>query len=162
MEHEHLTYPEALKYLAKKFHIEVVEKDQFPTIMSLKDKIVDTIESYLDTHPELRPAPPGESFYFMRSITFILPTPYKASNLTEFWEALQKISLSSLYFHIFEARLRLERKTNDFSTWLEEVMGERQLAAQIASIDPYTYTLEGLRIRISNLVQKRLKELGHA
>ena len=28
MEHEHLTYPEALKYLAKKYHIEVVEKER--------------------------------------------------------------------------------------------------------------------------------------
>jgi DNA primase len=27
MEHEHLTYPEALKYLAKKYHVEVVEKE---------------------------------------------------------------------------------------------------------------------------------------
>ena len=27
MEHEHLTYPEALKFLAKKYHIEVVEKE---------------------------------------------------------------------------------------------------------------------------------------
>ena len=27
MEHEHLAYPEALKYLAKKYHIEVVEKE---------------------------------------------------------------------------------------------------------------------------------------
>ena len=27
MEHEHLTYPEALKYLAKKYHIEIVEKE---------------------------------------------------------------------------------------------------------------------------------------
>ncbi len=27
MEHEHLNYPEALKYLAKKYHIEVVEKE---------------------------------------------------------------------------------------------------------------------------------------
>jgi DNA primase len=27
MEHEHLTFPEALKYLAKKYHIEVVEKE---------------------------------------------------------------------------------------------------------------------------------------
>jgi DNA primase len=27
MEHEHLTYPEALKYLAKKYHIEVIEKE---------------------------------------------------------------------------------------------------------------------------------------
>src|SRR5512138_1601344 len=30
MEHEHLTYPEALKYLAKKYHIEVVEKEMTP------------------------------------------------------------------------------------------------------------------------------------
>ena len=30
MEHEHLTYVEALKYLAKKFHIEVVEKEEAP------------------------------------------------------------------------------------------------------------------------------------
>jgi DNA primase len=27
MEHEHLTYPEALKYLAKKYHIEIIEKE---------------------------------------------------------------------------------------------------------------------------------------
>ncbi|HBC78946.1 MAG TPA: DNA primase, partial [Bacteroidales bacterium] len=30
MEHEHLTYPEALKYLANKYHIEVVEKERSP------------------------------------------------------------------------------------------------------------------------------------
>ncbi len=30
MEHEHLTYPEALKYLAHKYHIEVVEKERSP------------------------------------------------------------------------------------------------------------------------------------
>ena len=28
MEHEHLNWPEALKYLAKKYHIEVVEKER--------------------------------------------------------------------------------------------------------------------------------------
>lgn len=30
MEHEHLTYPEALKYLAKKYNIEIVEKERTP------------------------------------------------------------------------------------------------------------------------------------
>lgn len=30
MEHEHLTYPEALKYLARKYHIEVTEKERSP------------------------------------------------------------------------------------------------------------------------------------
>jgi DNA primase len=30
MEHEHLTYPEALKYLARKYHIDIVEKELTP------------------------------------------------------------------------------------------------------------------------------------
>ena len=30
MDHEHLTYPEALKYLARKYHIEIVEKELTP------------------------------------------------------------------------------------------------------------------------------------
>jgi len=30
MEHEHLTYPEALKFLAKKYHIEIIEKELTP------------------------------------------------------------------------------------------------------------------------------------
>jgi DNA primase len=30
MEHEHFSYPEALKYLAKKYHIEIEEEEQTP------------------------------------------------------------------------------------------------------------------------------------
>jgi len=30
MEHEHMTYPEALRYLANKYHIEIVEKEESP------------------------------------------------------------------------------------------------------------------------------------
>ena len=37
---------------------------------------------------------------------------------------MSKVTISSLYFHIFASRLRLERPTNDFSMWLEEVLGE--------------------------------------
>lgn len=38
MEHEHLTYFEALKYLAKKFHIEIVEKDESPEDVALRNR----------------------------------------------------------------------------------------------------------------------------
>jgi len=38
MEHEHLTYPEALKYLAKKYHIEVEEKEESPEEIRQKNE----------------------------------------------------------------------------------------------------------------------------
>jgi hypothetical protein len=135
---------------------------QTPSISALRDRLVATIENYLNIHPNLRTAPPGEEFYFMSAITFMLPTPYYATNLEEFCSALQKVSLESLYFHVFEARLRLVRGTNDFSLWFRNQLGEEKLAQAIEGLDPYTHTLDSLRGRICAMIQKRLKELNYA
>ena len=37
MEHEHFTYPEAIRYLAKKYHIEIEETDLSPEEKQIKD-----------------------------------------------------------------------------------------------------------------------------
>jgi hypothetical protein len=60
------------------------------------------------------------------------------------------VSNVSLYFHFFEARLRLDRKTNDFSYWLEQ-QGARDLAGAIDRLDPYIMTLDELRSRIVDI-----------
>jgi hypothetical protein len=86
----------------------------------------------------------GEEFHFMSCRTFILPTPYEAHSLREFREIIQKVSIDSIYYHVFEARLRLEKGDNDFSDWFED-LGEAKLAYEISRLDPYTFTLEGLR-----------------
>ena len=85
--------------------------------------------------------------------TFILPTPYVAHDLEEFKEILKKITRSSLYFHIFEARMRLKNTDNDFSRWLRG-LGKERFAAEISRLDPYTYTLEGLREEIISIISK--------
>jgi hypothetical protein len=139
-----------------------IDAIQFSTIRSLQEKLISTIETYLEKNPNLRTAPSGEEFNFMSSITFILPTPYTAHNLQEFYDDLDRISIHSLYFHIFEARLRLGRRTNDFSLWFEKSLREDKLAQTIAGLDPYTYTLEGLRQHLRRLIHKRLEELGYA
>lgn len=129
---------------------------QFNKIRDLREKFISTIEKYLKRNPVFREAPADSEFYFMKSVTFIIPTQYSANNLAEFLQALKKISIHSLYFHIFEARLRLEKGNNDFSNWLEIELKETELAKVIAKLDPYTQTLESLRQKIINLVERRL------
>lgn len=135
-----------------------IDTIQFPTIRSLREEIVKTIEDYLKERlsAKMKFATEGEEFHFIKSISFILPTPYIACDLAEFGEILKKITIDSIYFHIFESRLRLERQTNDFSTWIEECLGDEELADKIKRLDPYTYTLEDLRGKIISLVEKRI------
>lgn len=130
---------------------------QFSTISSLKAKIRDVIREYLLNKPAERVAPEGREFHFIKSISVVLPTPYVAHDLREFVEVLRKVSIYSLYFHIFEARLRLQRKNNDFSIWFRDCLEENDLADKIARLDPYAFTLEKLRSTIIQQIEKRIK-----
>jgi len=122
-----------------------VDTCKFRSIRSLREKFIETLESYVrEQNSRNTDCQGGEEFHFMSCRTFILPTSYEAQNLKEFREILERVSISSIYFHIFEARLRLERGENDFSNWLEEI-GQKKLAREISRLDPYTITLEGLR-----------------
>jgi len=135
-----------------------IDTIQYSTIRSLREKIVSTIDDYLTNSlfAKLKFAKSGEEFHFMKSVSFVLSSGYSAIDLNEFTDALQKITIDSIYFHIFEARLRLEREGNDFSNWIEHSLGDKELAGEISSLDPYTQTLENLRQSILRIVQKRI------
>lgn len=134
-----------------------IDTIQFTSLSSLRDTLISTISAHVKTMKHHRTAPEGSDFYLMNSRSFVLPTPYEVHNLDEFAQALRKVSIHSLYHHIFEARLRLQRG-NDFALWLETALGEKQLAWQISLMDPYTQTMEGLRQRIIKLVERRIAE----
>ena len=134
-----------------------IDTMQYSTIRDLRGKIALTIEDYLRESPfaKLKFARSGEEFYFIKSVSFILPTNYIVYDLREFAGVLKKITIDSIYFHIFEARLRLEKPTNDFSYWIENSLGDKELADEISGFDPYTRTLEDLRNKLIQIVERR-------
>ncbi|MBN2453208.1 MAG: hypothetical protein JXB40_02965 [Candidatus Omnitrophica bacterium] len=137
-----------------------IDTVEYLTLRDLRDKIAEVISDYLAENPSAarRFAGKYDDFYFVKSVSFILPTNYVASNLKEFADILDRITIDSVYFHIFEARLRLEKKTNDFSFWVETSIGDADLANRIARLDPYTHTLEDLRHTLIKIVKKRIKD----
>lgn len=135
-----------------------IDTMQFSNIRGLREKIVETIEDYLKNNPlvKLRFSSEGEEFHFIKSVSFVLPTTYVAYDLKEFAEALKRITIDSIYFHIFEARLRLERGHNDFSDWIATSIGDAQLANKISALDPYTHTIEDLRRILIEIIERRI------
>ena len=130
-----------------------IDTVKFDSIRALRNEIVKTIEEETGSLLKYRNVPPGKEFHFIKAVTFYLPTGYTATNIKEFSEILRKVSLRSIYFHVFEARLRLEKSTNDFSFWLDTSCGQPRLARQLEALDPYTYTLDALRNKIIEIIQ---------
>lgn len=129
----------------------------FPTIAALRATILSVIKEYLQSNQDYRTVTDDRAFYFIKSVSYIFPTPYVAHDLREFVEVLNRISIHSLSYHMFEARLKLKKGVNDFSIWIEECLGDKELADSLAALDPYLYTLESLGTQIIELVEKRIK-----
>lgn len=135
-----------------------IDMIQFRSIHALRERLISVIDRYLAERKELRVAPEGEEFHFREAATFVIPTHLVAHNLSEFADCIEQIGFGSLSFHFFDARLRLQKGANDFSEWLSTALGEHDLARAIAHVDPYTYTLDGLRNEVLRLIRRRLSE----
>lgn len=124
----------------------------YTTIRDLRNDIIRIIQNHLNERKgeRARKAPPGEEFHFCKAKSFVFPTGLEARSVPEFFECISKLSPLSLYYHVFESRLRLQRTTSDFSVWLTD-MGAGDSAGKINRLDPYAYTLEELRERIVSL-----------
>jgi hypothetical protein len=123
----------------------------FSSLRELREAIVGTIEAYLTkVGGRMQNCLPGQEFHFCESKSFIMPSGLVARDIPDFFAKLPKAANTSLYFHFFEARLRLERPTNDFSTWLY-YRGAEKLAQAIDKLNPYRMTMEELREEIIKL-----------
>jgi len=150
---EHLGDDELAERLAS------IDTVRFTSIRLLRESIISEIEKYLVEKPETYAVKvkKGNEFNFIQALSFVIPTDYAVSTISEFANVLEKVSVDSIYFHIFEAKLRLEKTANDFSNWLENSLGETKLAAKIAHLDPYTYTMEDLRKEIMKILRRAVK-----
>jgi len=120
----------------------------FTAIRSLREALLDAIDARVaEAGRGDHACPPGDDFHFCESQSFVMPTGIIADDVPGFFRKLPGVSTVSVFFHFFEARLRLGRPTNDFSLWLAG-RGEVELAQAIDALDPYLVTLDELRQQI--------------
>jgi hypothetical protein len=125
----------------------------FSEIEQVRGALIEIIVRYLGGNPAPRPARTGDAFFFNDAVTIVAESGFAAETLPTFLEALDRVGTSSIYFHFFEARFRLRRPADDFSVWIEGNLGRPDLARKVRGLDPYQYSLEGLRDRILSLLR---------
>jgi hypothetical protein len=130
----------------------------FTDLQELRRSFVDVLDEHVSSGAGDSSVPADQEFHFLESVSVVTPTPYVVADLVEFREALFHVGIRSIYHHFLTARLRLRRKSNDFSVWLAERIGEPDLALRFEQIDPGVGTLEDAREGMIRLVDKTLGE----
>ncbi len=123
---------------------------EFRDLESLRTAIATTIDDHLKTLWNVPRMLHGEPFEFIRSRIIEVDLETSAASLREFRDHLATVDRGALFNHICEARMRKGRQTGDFVAWIESEsgLGLRDLAGQVAAIQPLGLTLEGIRSRI--------------
>ncbi|MEM3602070.1 MAG: DUF5752 family protein [Candidatus Bathyarchaeia archaeon] len=92
--------------------------------------------------------PREKAFYFFTSIGNY--TGLFASSLKEFMEVISMVDAKSLEFHLYRG---------DFEKWVDEVLGDAELAREIIELKKLGLTGENLRKSLYITVSRRLENL---
>jgi hypothetical protein len=133
-----------------------IDLAEYNTIESLRSRIVELLEGYRSENPPLFERKAAEPFYLYNLIRFVYLTDKFAYNLSSFRQLLDTISTDSIYYHFIESRLQTQLQTDDFSSWMQENPDYKELAEKIRKIDMNIHTLEELRVRIGETIDKYL------
>jgi len=148
---------EDLEQRALSEHLSNIDPYAYGTLKEIRDELVKVIDFYLETFPEPREVIHGEEFFFNETIVLTFPMGVRAKNLAEFLIGIKFVDVDSIYFHFYEARVRLGSGTDDFSMWVETTLGKKDLAAKLRAIDPFMHTVEEIREHIIEVVEQEVK-----
>lgn len=95
-----------------------------------------------------------ESFYFCETVEEAVPLGFEAWTLEDFRDGLKRLGHASVQFHFITSRLRLHLRSNDFSQWLTKELGLKELGRRVDQIDVYTNTLDSVRTKMIELIEK--------
>jgi hypothetical protein len=111
---------------------------------TLRERILDALDEALDHVQGHFPVPVGREFYFSSSVSVAFDLGIEAGSLEEMLEKLTTVPSTSIFFHLYEARLRTPSGTDDISAWLLENGFEAEVA-RLADLDIYMLSLEDCR-----------------
>ncbi len=122
MEHEKLSYPEALKYLAKKYNIEIVEKELSPedikeknereSLLALNDFALKSFEDWLWNRDEGKAI--GLSYFKERGFREQIIKKFQLGYSLETRDAFSKLALESGYKLEYLTKLGLTIDKNNY------------------------------------------------
>jgi hypothetical protein len=124
----------------------VTDPTDYEDLEALRHSLLEVIEERLDEIERPQWARLDQQFNFLRSQIVVFDTHRSLDNPEDLVQAINRMSVSSVFYHFVDARRREPVGIDDFRTWLM-AFGDTftELGANLASVDPYFINLNELR-----------------
>jgi hypothetical protein len=125
---------------------------------ALRETIVNLIEErlwHLERVPWCRT---GYELYLVESRLIAFDTGERIATPMELLDAIERMTVRSLFYHMHEARRRNAGRTDDFSLWLETCEADPAIIARIRAIDFYFLNLKQLRRELAAAFRQHAAE----
>ncbi|MEK7270259.1 MAG: DUF5752 family protein [Planctomycetota bacterium] len=114
------------------------------------------IDEYLRAAPPgaaLVQSPPDRAFDFCTMQFVVIRAAPPAATAPELAAALRRAGSMVVFYHTYDALVRLGRPTNDFAEWTRAALGREDLAAALGRLDPYVHSVDELRSRVIAILE---------
>jgi hypothetical protein len=132
----------------------LVDPYKQPSLAALRSTLVETIEDRLWGLERIPWCRAGYELHLVASRVVAYDTGERIPTPAALAEAVERMSLRSLFYHVHEARRRTAGATDDFSLWLEQREANPLLVAGIRALDFYFLNLNQLRQELLGLFQQ--------
>ncbi len=123
----------------------VVDPYRHPSTAALRATLVNLLEDRLWGLERVPWCRPGLELHLIESRLIGYDTGERIQTPAALFEAIERMSPRSLFFHVHDARRRTAGRSDDFSSWLEKVGADASLVAKLLGIDFYFLNLSQLR-----------------
>lgn len=125
---------------------------------ALRAALINVVEERLWVLERVPWCRPGLELHLIESRLIAYDTGERFATLAALAEAIPRLPLSSLFYHVHEARRRTAGRTDDFSDWLEQYGADSALIEKLRAVDFYFLNLNQLRGEFMDIFRQHLAE----
>jgi hypothetical protein len=126
----------------------LVDPYHHESMEGLRTALVDLLENRVWETERFPWCQPGLELHFIGSRLVAYDTGERLPTPAALAEALPRMSLQSIFYHVHNARRRTAGRTDDFSAWLESFGADAGLVARLRSIDFHFLNLKQVRTQL--------------
>jgi hypothetical protein len=136
--------------------IGLVDPYKHPSLAAVRATLVNLIEERLWGLERVPWCRPGLELHLVESLLIAYDTGEHIRTPAALAEAIERIPLRSLFYHVHEARRRTAGHSDDFSAWLEQLGEYGLLVEKLRAVDFYFLNLSQLRQELTEIFRQNL------